>query len=177
MKIEIVRSILLFLIVSIGWLPTKASAFCIGWDKSLPNYDPEYYSVSHEFQRAKYVLKARVTRETWLGEDGLEKPLEPSLQNGRSKPGGFDSYIGAYYGIEISRAFKGKPPVDLILFSENSTARFWLDIGQEYLFFVTEDDFGQPIGSKLTIDTCGNSAVVEKAEPALKMVESLSRSK
>lgn len=63
--------------LAVGAIPAKAGAFCIGWDKSFPNYDSAYYSVSHEFRRAKYVVKTKVVGETWVGEDGLPKPLQP----------------------------------------------------------------------------------------------------
>jgi hypothetical protein len=41
-----------------------ANAYCPGLDKLLPNYDPEYYSVSHEFKRTKYVISASVFGQT-----------------------------------------------------------------------------------------------------------------
>jgi hypothetical protein len=67
-------------------LSGKAGAYCLGNDKSLPSYDPKYYSVSREFRRSKYVVKARVLREIWLGYDGKEKPLQPPFQKGAPRP-------------------------------------------------------------------------------------------
>ena len=77
MKPKIVSIILS--IAAVAWLPLQASAYCIGWDKSLPNYDPNYYSISHEYKRSKYVVKARVVRETWLGLDGKPRALETPI--------------------------------------------------------------------------------------------------
>jgi hypothetical protein len=166
------RGLFLFLVLA-SWVPPKASASCIGWDKTLPNYDPKYYSVSHEFRRAKFVITATAVGETWLGEDGKEKPLEPPFMNGASRPWGFDPYLGAYYDIQVHRAFKGAPPPRLRVFSENTTARFWLKIGDDYLLFVDEGTF-DVIGNQLTVDTCGNSADIAHAHNALCQVQKLS---
>ncbi len=78
---------------------------------------------------------------------------------------------GAWYDIGVTKTFKGKPSLRLRLFSENSTARFWLNKGERYLFFVTEEPFDAPIGRALTADTCGNSARVNRA--LLQKVQSL----
>jgi hypothetical protein len=169
------RVLVLFLNVAF-WAPGKANAFCIGWDKSIPNYDPKYYSVSHEFKRAKYDMSARVIREIWLGEDGKETELKPPFLNGGSSPLGFDPYLGAYYHVQVKRKFKGRPEPRLRLFSENTTARFWLAVGAEYLLFVTDDSF-DVIGKQLTVDTCGNSVLIKNAESALRLVENLSNAK
>ncbi|MGH7022821.1 MAG: hypothetical protein ACREEB_04420 [Caulobacteraceae bacterium] len=157
----------------IGLTPASASAFCIGWDKNLPSYDPLYYSVSHEYRRAKYVIRAKVIRETWLGEDAKPKPLEPPFQNGSPKPWGFDPYAGAYYDVEVETSFKGPAPPTLRLFSENSTARFWFDVGSEWVLFVTDDTFDPPIGRSLTMDTCGNSEPLSKARALLRDLREL----
>jgi len=151
-------------------LPTVAAAYCPGSDSTRPAYDPDYYSVPKELARARYVLIGKVVREIWLGEDGKPKRLEPPFQFGEPRPWGFDPYAGAVYEVEIARAFKGHPASRIRLFSENSTARFWLDIGSTYLLFVTEEKFDAPIGTRLTIDTCGNSGLVEKSTATLNIL-------
>jgi len=154
--------------------PRMTYAYCAGWDKSLPNYDPDYYSVSHEYKRSMYVVEAEAIRETWLGEDGKPKALVPPFQSGSPRPWGFDPYMGTYYDVAVLRVFKGKPPAHLRLFSENSTARFWLDIGKKYVLFVDTNTFDAPIDSQLSIDTCGNSGVLPPAQKILQNVEKLS---
>jgi len=149
-------------------MPCITEASCPGLDPLLPGYDPDYYSVSKELARSRYVVVGRVVSETWLGEDGKPKALQPPFQGGRPRPWGFDPYIGAVYDIEVLRVIKGRPGPRVALFSENSTARFWLDVGGEYLFFISEETFDEPIGRRLTIDTCGNSASSEKAKEVLK---------
>ena len=141
----------------------------------MPMYDSHYYSISKEYHRAKYVVRAQVIRETWLGEDGQEKALEPPFQNGATRPWGFDPYVGAYYFVKVLQTYKGHPGAELQLFSENSTARFWLDVGSEYILFVTEASFEPPIAMKLTTDNCGNSTSMKEGLSALRQVEGLSR--
>jgi len=148
---------------SLLWGPATARAYCIGWDKSLPNYDPLYYSVAHEFRRSEYVVEVKVLRETWLDEDGKPKPLEPPFQNGAKKPWGFDPYLGAYYDLRVLKSFKGDAPATLRVFSENTTARFWFDVGSKHVLFVSKETFNPPIGGSLTVDTCGNSQPLSKS--------------
>jgi hypothetical protein len=149
--------------VALAALPATAQAYCPGRDPSEPGYDPHYYSVSREFRRSIYVIEGQVARETWVGEDGKPKPLRGPFQNGSKKPWGFDPYMGAYYDVRVVRSFKGKAPRTLRLFSENSTARFWFDVGDRQVLFVSQGDFDKPVGHRLTVDTCGNSAARAKA--------------
>ncbi len=151
-------------------MPVIALAYCPGSDSSLPGYDPDYYSVSKELARSQYVVVGRVVSETWLGDDGKPKPLQPPFQSGSPRPWGFDPYAGAVYEIKVLRVIKGRPGPKVALFSENSTARFWLEIGGEYLLFISEETFDDPIGRRLTIDTCGNSATVAAAKEVLKLL-------
>jgi len=102
------------------------------------------------------VIEAKVLKETWIGEDGKEKPLDPPFQNGSPRPWGFDPYVGAFYDLKIERSFKGSPPSVIRVFSENGTNRFWLDKGEEILAFVFTEEFEAPIGKQFTLDTCGN---------------------
>jgi len=153
--------------------PTLARAYCVGADKTLPNFDPAYYSVSHEFERSRYVIEGRVLREVWIGDDGKPRPLKPPFQAGHSRPWGFDPYMGAYYDVQVTKIFRGRPTAVVRLFSQNSTARFWLDVGQAYVMFVSDGDFDGPIGKSLTIDTCGNSRSLSGSVTSLGQLQSL----
>lgn len=150
--------------LALGAFPSDGHAYCVGWDKTLPNYDPQYYSVSHELRRSEWVVKAKVIKETWIGDDGKEKPLQPPFQNGAPRPWGFDPYAGAFYDLQVEQAFKGTPPPTIRVFSENATNRFWLKEGQEILAFVSEEAFEEPIGKQFTLDTCGNFRTYPKAK-------------
>jgi len=91
--------------MAFGTIPSGALAYCVGWDKTLSNYGPHYYSVAHEYRRAEWVIKAKVLKETWVGEDGKEKSLTPPFQNGSPRPWGFDPYAGAFYDLQVERLF------------------------------------------------------------------------
>jgi hypothetical protein len=153
--------------------PTLARAYCVGADKTLPNFDPAYYSVSHEFERSRYVIEGRVLREVWIGDDGNPRPLKPPFQAGHSRPWGFDPYMGAYYDVQVVSAFKWKPPLVVRIFSENLTARFWLDLGREYLVFVSEGSFDKPIGKSLTVDACSKSGALSNSAASLGQLQAV----
>lgn len=154
---------LAFAALALGAMPSVAFAYCIGWDKNLPNYDSRYYSVDHEFRRSQWVVKAKVLKETWIGEDGQENSLQPPFQNGSPRPWGFDPYLGAFYDLRVEQSFKGSPPPIIRVFSENATDRFWLNENQEILAFVSAETFEAPVGKQMTLDTCGNFRPFPKA--------------
>ena len=159
----------LVLVSLLACVPMRAAqAYCSGTDPQWPGSNPDYYAVAKERERARYVVIARSVRETWLGEDGRPKSLAPPFQGNAATPNGFDPYAGALYRVNVLRVLKGKPPASLTLFSENSTARFRLAPGKDYLLFVTEDAFAAPIGRRLTIDTCGHSAPQAEAAETLR---------
>jgi hypothetical protein len=120
------------------------------------------------------VVEAKVATETWIADDGKPKPLAPPYGPGSKRPWGLKApYIGAWYELEVLRSFKGNAPHHLRLFSENSTARFWLDKGRRYFLFVGEERFDPPIGWAATIDTCGNSKSVDGTGGLLRTLERL----
>ncbi len=170
MKRSFVLPLWLVVLTASG-MPSTAVAYCVGYDKSAPNYDPRYYSVGQELRRSQFVVRAKVVSETWIGEDGKEKTLQPPFQNGAKRPWGFDPYMGVFYTLQIESTFKGKPPPQLRVFSENSTARFTLAKGQDILAFIGTEAFDKPVGNQLTLDTCGNSRAFSKVRaimPALR---------
>lgn len=116
------------------------------------------YSLRGELAQARYVVAARVLSETWLDETGRPTRLHGHLTFG-SMPGGFDPYLGANYRVRVSRVFKGQPTRLLTIFSENSTARTPMAVGEDYLIFVFNghDDLGHAV---LVSSNCGNSGVL-----------------
>ena len=150
-------SILAF--VAAASAPSASWAYCAGVDQTLPNYRSDYYSVPVEFDRATFVVEAVVGNETWLGNDGKPKALSKPFGSDDKRPWGITApYMGAWYDVQVIRSFKGRPPTHLRLFSENSTARFWLNKNERYLLFISDENFDPPVRYAMTIDTCGNSA-------------------
>ncbi|MFO1255684.1 MAG: hypothetical protein U1E37_08455 [Sphingomonadaceae bacterium] len=150
----------IFLLPLASFMAQPAYAYCPGWEID----GLRYYSVPREFNRASYVAVVKVSNETWLDEDGKRKPSE------------FDGNIGAYYSVSLVWAYKGRPPPQMRLFSENSTARFSMRVGKEYVVFITKEEFNRPVGMALTVDTCGNSPVqMSRASRLIARLKRLSR--
>ena len=157
---SVIRTWQIMSCAALSLVPSATQAYCPGTDEHSPRYDPHYYSVANEFARSKYVVVGSMYRETWLGEDGKPKRLKGPFQSGAKRPWGFDPYAGVYYEVRVQRSLKGAAPRHLRLFSENSTARFWLRRGVGDLLFITFSRFDPPMQDQLTIDNCGNSAEV-----------------
>jgi hypothetical protein len=119
-------------------------------------------AVSAEFKAATSVITGRVTAERNISE-----------------PDDSEGYAWTVYTVQVLETFKGTPPRTIQLLSENTSARFWMDAGKTYLLFVLHSSTVEMAGQERLpmdyIDNCGNSAVVEHAEHALRMVRSLSK--
>ena len=156
-------------------LPGALRAYCVGNDKSWPGYTPDYYSVAQEYRRSAFVVQAHVLDEHWIGDDGKPKTLQPPFHAGARRPWGFDPYLGAFYRVRIDRVFRGRPPATLRLYSEKSTARFWLRPGSDMVAFVMPETFEAPVGRQWTLDTCGNLALLPKARGLIRQINAVRR--
>jgi hypothetical protein len=78
---------------------------------------------------------------------------------------------GTMYRVRAVEAFRGKPDSVLTVFSENSSGRFPMTVGTEYLIFAYSN------GGRLLIDDCGSSGPVTQARNALTAVRRLARSR
>jgi hypothetical protein len=150
-------------------VPAPALAFCL---TSLPEIPRDYYSVAKEFGRSAYVATVRVTKEVWIGEDGKPTALHPPFLNRGPQPLGFDPYKGAFYDVDLLKAYKGSPNARLSLFSDNSTARFPMKVGSDYLVFMSLEQT-DGLGPQLGLDNCGNSAPLVYSAKALRSVKRL----
>lgn len=144
-----------------------------------PGWEPDLYSIGKEFRRAKYVVRAKSLRETWLGEDG--KPAWPTqpFNAGGLNPLGMDPFLGAVYELEVLEVFKGAPQRLLQIFSSNTTARVPLPVNGEYLLFIQE--YKEPgvdeAGLRIWVDHCGNSAEMPFAQATLQATQVLASKK
>ena len=105
-------------------------------------------TVENEFQRSDDVVVARV-----LDSVAIRDPEEPDM-------------VGRYrYNLHIQRSFKGRPAGrDIVIFSENTSSRFPMDVGEEYLLFIRQWSEGD------AVDACGNSSLLSKGGPALSLI-------
>lgn len=100
-----------------------------------------YPTVAEEFAEAEFVYVAFVQAATVVGED-------PD-----------DWFDAVQYTVTPLNVFKGDPPPELVLWSENSTGRFPMRPTGTYLLFVPPE---HPVGWEgelrgRSIDNCGNS--------------------
>jgi hypothetical protein len=75
---------------------------------------------------------------------------------------------GTAYVIRVDQKLKGKSPSRIRLFSENSSARFPMRRGMQYLLFI--DNLERSV-----IDNCGNSGTLSSRRKALALTRRLAR--
>jgi hypothetical protein len=70
---------------------------------------------------------------------------------------------GTFYSVKVAQTLKGNPSNRVELYSENSSGRFPMRIGVQYLVFADYGIFEAISGKRLAINNCGNSAPLSKA--------------
>ncbi len=108
-------------------------------------------TVQKEYTTSKVVLAGKVIRD---------HKMAPS-DNGYFLDG--DTYT-----VIPSHIYKGEMKAAVDFFSENSSGRFTMIVGQQYLIFAYEDH------GRLIVDNCGNSAVISRATKTAATVANLS---
>jgi hypothetical protein len=108
-------------------------------------------SVEQEFRRSSLVFVGRVTAATAVPETK-------------------SFYEGTRYTVMVKEVFRGRPRRTLTVFSENSSGRFPMDVGVDYLVFLSVRG-----GEPAMVDTCGNSGPVTETAAAIETVKQLSR--
>ena len=130
------------MIIVLGIVPSRpALAVCL-------NGHP---SVEQEYQQSDLVFVGRVTAANEVPET---KPF----------------YEGTRYTIQVKKIFRGLPGHTLTVFSENSSGRFPMNIGADYLVFLSPR-----AGEPAMVDSCGNSGRVADAALAISTVRQLSK--
>ena len=124
-----------------------ARAVCLEGNVSVA---PGNVPVGREYQQSQYVLIATVKSESAVPEGRVPGDLE-----------------GTDYHVAPTVVFKGAPPSDLALFSENSSGRFPMEIGSQYLLFVLR------AGSNYAVDNCGNSGLLASTAGLIDLVRRL----
>lgn len=160
---QIIRLILLGLVLALITLSPASYATC--WESGEgPTAVYRHPTVSAELEKATSVISGRVTAERNISE-----PDDP------------EGYAWTIYTVQVLETFKGTPPRTIQLLSENTSARFWMDVGKTYLLFVSHSPFAEMAGQESLpedyVDNCGNSAATRDAERALKTVRSLSKAR
>jgi hypothetical protein len=110
-----------------------------------------YPTVQKEYALSKVVLVGKVVQDRQTaGEDDY-----------------FD-LDGDTYTVVPTHMYKGETKAEVDLFSENSSGRFPMQVGQVYLIFAYEDH------GRLIVDNCGNSNLISRSKAAVAAVAKLS---
>ena len=126
---------------------TTANAICLD-----ENFVSGYHlPLEKEVPSAVAIVLGKVTRK----KDLLEDPADP------------DGITATIYTVQVSRVVRGKVTPVIRIRSENDSGRFWMDVGKEYLLFLSKD-----LQHRLFfVDSCGNSGVASDRESVLRQVE------
>ena len=107
-----------------------------------PKPDPK---VCAEFFKSETVFVGRVVSQRTAPPDG-----------------GF--YDGWWCCLSVHKVFRGAARKTIEVFTENSSGRFPLEVGREYLLFASK------YSGRLVIDNCGNSGLVSEAKDEIREI-------
>ncbi|MYM25295.1 hypothetical protein GTP46_21935 [Duganella sp. FT135W] len=120
----IIRELVLFITLLLSFV--EASAVCL---------DGRHPSPREEFGSSDAVVVAHISGHKDLTEDSHD-------------PSGVTATL---YHVKVLRRMKGTTGSSLVLRSENTSSRFPLEAGADYLLFLHKD------GKAYFVDSCGNS--------------------
>ncbi len=106
--------------------------------------------VAQEAAAASGVVVAEVTQAELLRED----PADP------------DGITATLYVLKVLRTVRGALPPGLALYSENTSARFPMEVGGRYLLFLSRDR-----NYRYFVDACGNSGLLSQRQQALRALD------
>jgi len=109
-------------------------------------------TVEHEFKTSAVVFVGKVS-------SAREVSVQSQAVSG-----------GTFYSVVVEQVLKGTPSKTVELYSENSSGRFPMRVGVQYLVFAGYGVFEGISGQRLAINNCGNSAPFSKAHKALATV-------
>lgn len=142
------------------WLliPFTSHGACV--DFSGPVDVPRHPSVAAEYGSSKFVILGRATRTK-----NISSPEDPA---------GFDWTV---YEVKVLAVYKGQPPRSLKLVSPNTTSRFPMDEGKDYLLFIDHSSEPEFAGTEVLpadfVDNCGNSGLASERSKEIRMTQRL----
>jgi len=132
-----------------------SSALLLAGAASAAAYCDSFPTVEQEFKTTALVFVGRVTSAREVG-------VRSQAVSG-----------GTFYSVKVAQALKGSPSKTVELYSENSSGRFPMQVGEQYLIFADYGVFESIRGRKLAINNCGNSAPLAKAQKAIAVLHAL----
>ncbi len=76
-------------------------------------------------------------------------------------------YEGDEYKVEVQEIFKGNPTNPTVIFSENSSGRLSMSVGETYVLFVHYE-----LG-RYQINNCGNSGLLSEKQDSIQILRQL----
>lgn len=140
------------------WLlaPTIAHGACVG-----PAGAPRHPTVTAEYASSKSVILGQLTHTR-----NISSPDDPD---------GFDWTV---YEVKVLTVYKGRPPKLIKLVSPNTSSRFPMDDGRDYLLFIEHSSKPERAGKELLpanfVDECGNSGLISERSAEIRSIRSLS---
>ena len=121
----------------------------LAWCESYP-------TVAEEFSQSATVAVGKVVAEEKVNTSG-------------------DYFDGTNYRVTVSEILQGEKMKNITLFSENSSGRFPMTVGENYLVFASVEHGLLPGHPVLAINNCGNSGLLSEVQPKLKEVRLLTK--
>jgi hypothetical protein len=87
----------------------------------------------------------------------------------RTVPTKGDFYDGWWYRLRVRKMFRGPDRETVEVFTENSSVRFPLTVGNEYLLFAKD------FGGRLEIAHCGNSGLLSQSLQEIQEIEQIGK--
>jgi hypothetical protein len=90
-----------------------------------------------------------------------------TVESSRPVPQTWDSFDGTDFVVRVDQKVKGKESGEITVFSEHSADGYNLEIGKQYLLFLT---FQSP---HWIVNHCGNSGALDESGSAIKQIAHL----
>lgn len=107
-----------------------------------------HHSIEKEYAGSQSIIIGKVTRQKDIPESG-------------------NYYDGNNYTVQVQDVLKGNPTSTIVIFSENSTSRFPMSVGNTYILFVHYE-----LGH-YQVDNCGNSGLLSENQAVVQAVRLL----
>jgi hypothetical protein len=85
-----------------------------------------------------------------------------TVESSHPIPQSWDALDGTNFVVHIDQKVKGKQSGDMTLFSEHSEDQFPLEVGKQYLLFLSSNY------SRWQVNKCGNSGVLDQEGAVIK---------
>ena len=90
-----------------------------------------------------------------------------TVMSSRLAPQSWDTFDGTEFVVQINQTVKGKRSGEITIFSEHTGDGYDLQVGQEYLLFLTSHY------QRWVVNKCGNSGTIDQEGKVIKELEHL----